>query len=77
VVPFGLVGVSFREVRDRPVEALALAEVAGDLHAVAGAGVRPGQRPATQAGIDKQFIGRREISSTMLSLLQETDAPIH
>ena len=59
MVPFGLVGVSFREVGDRPVEALAVAEVAGDLQAVAGAGVRPGQRAATQAGIDNQFIGRR------------------
>ena len=46
MVPFGLVGVGLGEVGDHDIEALALAEVCGDLHAVAGAGVRPGQRPA-------------------------------
>ena len=44
MVLFGLVGIGFREVGYRRVEALALAQVAGDPHAVAGAGVRPGQR---------------------------------
>src|SRR5918994_2135550 len=58
MVPFGLVGVAFRKVRDRTVEAVALAEVGGDLYAVAGAGVRPCQRPAAQAGIDDQLVGR-------------------
>src|SRR5215211_4312111 len=61
MVPFGLVGISFREVGYRAIEALALAEVAGDLHAVPGAGVRPGQRPAAEAGIDDQFIGRHAL----------------
>jgi hypothetical protein len=54
MVPFGLIGVSRREVGDRPIEVLALAEVGGDLHAVAGAGVGTGQRPAAEAGIDYQ-----------------------
>ena len=42
MVPFGLVGVGHGEVRDRMLETLTLAEVCGDLHAVAGAGVRTG-----------------------------------
>src|SRR5829696_9568642 len=46
MVPFGLVGVFLCEVGYRAIEALALAEVAGDRHAVARAGVRTGQRPA-------------------------------
>ncbi len=35
MVPFGLVGVGLGEVGDRPIETLALAEGARDLHAVA------------------------------------------
>ena len=35
MVPFGLVSVGLREVGYRPVEALALAQVGGDLHPVA------------------------------------------
>ena len=35
MVPFGLVSVGLREVVYRPVEALALAQVGGDLHPVA------------------------------------------
>src|SRR5215217_6996750 len=61
MVPFGLVGISFSEIGYRAIEALALAEVAGDPHAVAGAGVRPGQRPAAEACIDDQFIGRHAL----------------
>src|SRR5215218_501889 len=61
VVPFGLVGISFREIGYRAIEALALAQVACDLHAVTGAGVRPGQRPAAEACIDDKFIGRHAL----------------
>src|SRR5215213_134874 len=46
VVPFGLVGVFLCEVGDRHIEAFTLAQVRGDRHAVARAGVRTGQRPA-------------------------------
>ena len=35
MVPLGLVGVGLREVADRSIEALALAEVGPDLHALA------------------------------------------
>ena len=48
MVLFGLVGVGLRKVGDRSVEALALAQVGGDLYTVAGASVRPGQRPAAE-----------------------------
>src|SRR5215212_1851669 len=58
VVPFGLVGISFSEIGYRAIEALALAQVGCDLHAVAGAGVRPGQRPAAEACIEDQLVGR-------------------
>src|SRR5215203_3983605 len=61
MVLFGLVGIGLRKVGDRPVEALALAQVAGDLNAITGSGVRPGQRPAAEAGIDDQFIGRHAL----------------
>src|SRR5215207_7687669 len=61
MVPFGLVGISFREIGYRAIEALALAEVAGDLHAVAGAGVRTGQRPAAELSIEDQFVGRHAL----------------
>src|SRR5215203_1018384 len=61
VVPVGLVGVAFRDIGYRPIEALSLAEVAGDLNAITGAGVRPGQRPAAQAGIDDQLVGRHAL----------------
>src|SRR5215212_4800299 len=61
MVHFDLVGVNLREVGDRPVEALALAQVGGDLHAVAGAGGRPGQRPAAEARIQGQFLRRKAL----------------
>jgi hypothetical protein len=54
VVSLGLVGVGLCEVGDRLIEALALAQVGGDLNAITRAGVRPGQRPAAEAGIDYQ-----------------------
>src|SRR5215217_538978 len=61
VVSFGLVGVAFREIGYRPIEALALAEVARNLHAVAGAGVRAGQRPAADAGVEDKLISRHTL----------------
>ena len=50
MVSLGLVGVGLREVGNSLIEALALAQVGGDLNAVAGAGVRPGKRPAAERG---------------------------
>src|SRR5215217_185932 len=71
VVPLGLVGVGLRKVGYRAIEALALAQVGGDLHAVTGAGVRPGQRPAAQRCIEGQFIGRHALDvSRALHVLQ-------
>src|SRR5215207_6177576 len=61
VVSFDLVCVGHREVDDGSVEALALAEVSRDLHAVAGAGVRAGQRPAADACINDKFVGRHAL----------------
>src|SRR5215211_8083068 len=61
VVPFGLVGVCLCEVGDRHIEALALAQVGRDPHAVAGAGVRTGQRPAAEARIKGQFLRRHAL----------------
>jgi hypothetical protein len=61
MVPFDLVGVGPRKVGDRPVEALALAQVSGNLHAVAGAGVRTGQRLAAEARIQGQFLRRKAL----------------
>src|SRR5215213_6887466 len=62
MVPFGLIGVFLCEVGYRAIEALALAEVAGDRHAVAGAGVRPSQRPAAEERIDYQLVGRHALA---------------
>jgi hypothetical protein len=56
VVPFGLVGIGLGEVGYRAIEGLALAQVGGDPHAVAGAGVRPGQRPAAELSIEGRFV---------------------
>src|SRR5215207_6952216 len=61
VVPFGLVGVCLCEVGDRHIEALALAQVGRDPHAVAGAGVRTGQRPAAEARIKGQILRRHAL----------------
>src|SRR5215204_3647545 len=61
MVPLGLVGVGLREVDDGPVEALALAQVGCDLHAVAGAGMRTGKRPAAEARIKDQLFGRHAL----------------
>ena len=61
MVSFGLVGVGFREVGDRPIEALALAQVGGDLHTVSGTGMRTGQRPAADPCIKGQFVWRQAL----------------
>src|SRR5829696_4032943 len=61
MVPLGLVGVGLRKGGDRRVEALALAEVRRDLHSVAGAGVRTGQRPAAEACIKGRFLRRHAL----------------
>jgi hypothetical protein len=58
VVPFVLVGVGLREVCDRAVEAVALAQVAGDLYPVSRTGVRPRKRLTAQAGVDDQLVCR-------------------
>src|SRR5215217_4343616 len=77
MVLFGLVGISFREVGYRAIEALALAEVAGDLHAVAGADVRPRQGPAAEVRIDDQFIGRHALDvSRAFHVLQLTPVEV-
>jgi uncharacterized membrane protein len=54
VVPLVLVGVAVRELRDRPVEHVGAAKIGGDGEPVAGAGVRPGQRPAAQLPVQPQ-----------------------
>jgi len=61
VVAFVLVGVGFGEVGDRLVECAGAAEVGGQRHPVAGAGVRPGQSPSAQAGVDPQARGERQL----------------
>src|SRR5215210_7134127 len=61
MVPLGLVGIGLREVGDHPIKALALAEVGGDLYAIAGAGVRTGQRPPAEARIKGQFLSRHAL----------------
>src|SRR5690348_13186994 len=52
VVALVLVGVGLREVGQRPVQPRALAEVGRDRDRVPGAGVRLGQGPPAQAGVD-------------------------
>jgi hypothetical protein len=53
MVPFGLIGVSLREVGDRAVEALALAQVGGDLHPVAA---RNGSAARSEALFCARFV---------------------
>src|ERR671920_1214796 len=59
MVSLGLVGIGLPEVGDSVIEPLALAEIGSDLHAVTGAGVGPGQRPAADPGVQGQLTGRK------------------
>ena len=54
VVPLVLVGVPLREVGDRLVERVAVAQVGGDGDRVPGPGVRPGQRPPAGARVERE-----------------------
>jgi len=51
VIAFALIGVGDGEVRDGPVEFVALAEVSADLFRLAAAGVRAGKDPSAQLGV--------------------------
>src|SRR5918994_4364744 len=61
MVSFGLVGISLPEVGHSVIETFTLAEVGSDLHAVTGAGVRPGQCPAADPGVQGQLTGRKAL----------------
>ena len=56
MVSLGLVSISLPEVGHSVIEPLALAEIGSDLHAVTGAGMRPGQRPATDPRVHSQLL---------------------
>src|SRR6476646_9064267 len=53
-----LIRVALREVGDRPVEAVALAEICGDGDGIAGARMRPRQRPPACLRVERQIRGR-------------------
>ena len=53
-IPLGLVGVGDGECRDRLVELVAVAELGGDRHRIAGAGVSARQGAAAERGIKRQ-----------------------
>src|ERR671915_966692 len=56
MVSLGLVGIGLPEVGDSVIEPLALAEIGSDLHADTGAGMRPGQRPATDPRVNSRLV---------------------
>src|SRR5829696_4636688 len=61
MVSLGLVSISLPEVGHSVIETFTLAEVGSDLHAVTGAGVRPGQCPAADPGVQGQLTGRKAL----------------
>src|SRR3954467_15356674 len=54
VVAFVPTSIAFREVADRSVEAVLLAEVGGDRDGISGARVRPGEGLTTQPRAERQ-----------------------